>query len=214
MSANGQRALVGTLLLLWASIANSDPPIVAPQLQASPTSLKPVTGAIRISGLKIQIGVSTLKEVQTWLQSGEILQEGDASEHVAWLCYAFDIGSMHAQMWLSSSEMSGGDVIDAIQMARVRASGTNDSACQKLPQISSIPKFDNGVSIGIPKAHLLRLLGRPSKTWQEWISFASERKWRDVHRRQRLIYITSSLFAARIQEGVVSEIAAIESTSD
>jgi hypothetical protein len=163
-----------------------------------------------LGGTIVRIEVTSLRQVLASIGAGKVMHKGDASESVHWLCYSFEMPGAHARIWLSSGELNGGRYIDGIQMVMTETSQEGGASCPEISLGGKSPVFDNGLSLGASEEKLRQVLGRPSKEWGNWRSYASDTQ----AVKDGETWFTNSIFAVRIEGGLVSEVFVTQSTSN
>ena len=129
------------------------------------SSVKPTTG-ISMGGFNVLYEKTTLGEIRNKVGSGVIKHQGDAAESTYWLCYT----TQEERVWILSGEMGGSE--NAVLNVEVESGGFKSSqSCPMLPKAFQPVSFNNGLWVGTSEESVLKLLGRPSHTEDQWLSF-------------------------------------------
>ena len=163
-------AFLGIALL--AAVANKDSAAVPPPLWtesfewAANVDADPVH-PFRIGPLEVVLETTTLQEVQSRVGYGTVAHSGDASEALDWLCYSLTRDEAKSTLWLSSSEMGGGKVIDGMTVVESPTTQPGES-CPGLPAEYASAHLENGLWLGSTKRQVLDILGIPLKRGDSW----------------------------------------------
>jgi hypothetical protein len=124
---------------------------------AAPLTRKPTTGLI-MGRLHVMFEKTRLSDV---LQEagGAIAEQGDAGEHVLWLCYTITNKSQTQRLWITSSgEMGGRDHTVSGILAQVVSDGPT-SDCPTLPTALRPVSLSNHLWLGITQTRLVSIFG-------------------------------------------------------
>jgi hypothetical protein len=122
--------------------------------------IKPAT-VLRLGKFSVQLEITTLSDVQEIMKAGLIQHQGDASESLSWLCYTVPLRPESQRVWISSSEMGGGTIVDGVAAEQVSGATINNKYCPLLPKKFRPIKLDHDIWIGINVVVLERILGKP-----------------------------------------------------
>lgn len=125
-----------------------------------------VTTGLKMGTFIVTYEKTTLGEIRNKIGAGQIKHKGDAAESTYWLCYT----TKKERIWILSGEMGGSDnaVLNiAIEDGEFR---TNQD-CPVLPSIFQPVTFDNGLWVSATENSVLKMLGHPSHTKGQWLSF-------------------------------------------
>jgi hypothetical protein len=190
------------------------PPRLSIQVHSKPTLDRPAVGGIQLGDLLVQLERTTLSEVMGKIGIGKIDYAGDAADSTTWLCY-FDKGESSTQkVWLSSSELNGGTVIDSIDIVELDSGVQPSSECPLLTGQRAQVKFDNGLSIGASEGEVRRIIGKPSQRRGGWWSYSYSGKKQLMVDGRFVVYDVNSLFAIHMQLGKAVAVTASQSTTD
>ena len=187
-AAVGARPPMWTESQVWTANVKSDP--VQP---------------IHFGKLLLVLEKTTLADVRSALGSGAIFQNGDAGESLSWLCYTFASGMLDQTVWLSSSEMGGGEVIDGVTAMQLNSKSPALRNCARLPRNYGSIHLANGLWLGATEAQVLSALGKPQKHGDSW-SYVFEGKDGE--------YAISSNLAFKLRGGKVIGIVSSRLTSN
>jgi len=129
------------------------------------STVKPTTEFI-MGGFHVRYEKTNLGEIRDKIGSGLIKHEGDAAESTYWLCYS----TQEERVWLLSGEMGGSEksVLNVtVESGKFEAS----QECPMLPRAFQPVSFDNELRLGASEESVLKILGRPSHTEGQWLSF-------------------------------------------
>ena len=129
------------------------------------SSVKPTIG-ISMGSFDVLYEKTTLGEIRDKIGSGVIKHQGDAAESTYWLCYT----TKEERVWVLSGEM-GGSKNAVLNVAVESGEFKSSQACPMLPNGFQPLSFDNGLWVGASEESVLKLLGRPSHTEDQWLSF-------------------------------------------
>ena len=103
--------------------------------------------------LHIQFEQTPLSDVLNAIKLGAIQQQGDAAEHVLWLCYTVRAEGDNARVWIESSGEMGGPEHSVTQIAARRISNKDSpSDCPTLPKRFEPLSFGHGLWLGASEA--------------------------------------------------------------
>jgi len=180
------------------------PPWPVPNIKAGPIAAQPVTG-ITIGAFDIKLEQTTFKDAASHLGIASVGQRGDASGFQMWVCYT--LSAMHARLWLTSSELGGGEYINGFVVRREPGDVVAEPMC---PAIAGVPPttvtIDHGISLGSTENFVEATLGKPNEAPDYVVYYAYLGK--DAR------YDVSSVLTLRIKNGVVTEIHAAHLTTD
>ena len=201
-------ALLATMLLALgakeAAVGARPPMWTESQVWIANVKADPVQ-PIQFGKMILVLEKSTLAGVRSQLGSGEIFQNGDAAEALSWLCYTLASGRSSQTVWLSSSEMGGGKVIDGLTAMQFDSKAPAHRNCSRLPQTYGSIHLANGLWLGATQAQVLSTLGTPQKHGDSW-SYVFEGKDGE--------YDISSELAFKFRGGKVVGIASSRVTSN
>lgn len=112
---------------------------------------------LRIGELSVVWNTTSLHDVMTAIGSGEIDTQGDAAESLSWLCYTLSDTTPAQRLWLTSSEMGGGAVIDGFAALETQAPA--EPLCPRLPRRFLPVRLANGLWLGAAAAQVRKVLG-------------------------------------------------------
>jgi hypothetical protein len=174
--------------------------------EAKATVAKEMLGSLRVSTVAITLEETRLDKVEQLL-GGTTGAKGDAGDSVGWLCFHGTDGRNAWILWLESGEIDG-PYIGSFQWQLISSDAEIDRRCHALSGSATI-KLALPLKLGMTKAQLLRVLGKPS-----------------LRRGQRLIYLhehqgssngvpfdSSNIVMVRFRGGEVTSIAVSKTTS-
>ena len=147
---------------------------------------------------------TTLEELRTAIGSGKITHQGDASESLTWLCYTLASPTMQ-RIWLSSSELGGGSVIDGISALEIDSAKTAIAECPTLPEKFQPVHLLNQTWIGSSEKVILQQLGKQNK---------SSTIWTYIYNGKEGEFSVTSMVVIHLQAGKAMAIDISHSTSD
>ncbi len=112
---------------------------------------------LRIGELSVVWDTTSLNEVMSAIGSGALATQGDAAESLSWLCYTISDTTPAQRLWLTSSEMGGGAVIDGFSAIETDAQA--EPLCPRLPQRFLPVRLANGLWIGTSTVQVGKALG-------------------------------------------------------
>lgn len=180
------------------------PPWPVPDIKPGPVAAQPVTG-ITVGAFGIKLDQTTFKDAASHLGIAPVTQRGDAGEFQMWVCYT--LSAMHARLWLTSSELGGGQYIDGFVVRRESGNVVAEPMC---PAVAGTPSatatIDHGISLGSTERLVEAALGKPNEAPDSVVYYA--------YLGKEAGYDVSSVLVLRIKDGVVTEIHATHSTTD
>ncbi len=173
--------LISAAWLSMASVkpAQADdalPPPPAPRLSAQvPSTLArmPVS-YLRLGILKITLEKTSLDRVREVVRTGSIGEQGDASEHIYWLCYTLQTKVGFQRVWIISSGEFGGPrhTVDTIVAASIENVSVETASCPKLDAKFQPVSLDRRTWLGLSRNALVHQLGQPSLEDGEQLEFS------------------------------------------
>ncbi len=164
------------------------PPPKFPRGEVAPNGtlkFKPAT-VLKLGNVTVQLEKTTLSEIQREAKTGVIGHQGDASESIYWLCYTVTNDSDPPQrLWVLSSGETGGNnhSVTGVVAAQGVENGGPEQSCPSLPTRLRPINTDRGIWLGTTKGDLEKILGRPSETRGDILSFGYEGKLRGNYKR-------------------------------
>ena len=140
------------------------PPKWAEGLILSETAKVDPVSPLTMGSKVIVLEKTPLAEVLSAVGSGEIHTQGDAGEFVAWLCYTVTSPETKQRLWLTSSELGGGTIIDGMSATEIPATTTPNNKCPELPGKFQPLHLGKNVWLGATASELQRKLGTTKKT--------------------------------------------------
>lgn len=129
-----------------------------------PNISRPPAMRLRLGKVDVVLEETTLSEVIEKIGLGLHLHQGDAAESVDWVCYTFRLGGSLGRVWLTSSEMHGGSVVDGATITLLPPTGNSaPSQCPVLPTRYAPVSLDGGITAGMDDAALVSRLGVPAR---------------------------------------------------
>jgi hypothetical protein len=121
---------------------------------------------LHLGALVVVLEKTTLADVQRATGVGEVHHHGDASESLHWLCYS--LPATNDRVWLSSSEMGGGTVIDEVLAQRYGDGLPRLAACPALPEALASLRFGDDFALGATPEQAQRTFGKPKPAAEDW----------------------------------------------
>ena len=121
---------------------------------------------LHLGALVVVLGKTTLADVQHAAGVGEVRHHGDASDSLHWLCYS--LPATNDRVWLTSSEMGGGTVIDGVLALRDGDGLSRLAACPALPAALASLRFGDGFALGATPDQARRAFGKPRPAGENW----------------------------------------------
>jgi len=121
----------------------------------------------------IKLETTSLENVFKTVKTGKIVQRGDASESLEWICYSITDQSSPVRLWLLSGEIDGGIVGGFV----IRSMSTKDKiseACPELPESFKPVKLERKIWINTSESDVRKILGKPSLESRGWLLYSSE----------------------------------------
>lgn len=169
------RILLAIVMTVLAGTALADtPPPAQPFNNMSWPALSknmPTTG-LTMGSFKVQFEETTLAMIISAAGSGKIEQQGEAGEHIRWVCYSIDNAKQNERIWIISSGEMGGSVhaITEVGAQVIQPQEKNDD-CPSLPKSLQPVSFENGIWLGNTQDKALQTLGKPSHQDKSWSIF-------------------------------------------
>jgi hypothetical protein len=145
-----------------ASPAPPPAPWTVPSYRVANVSSDPVQ-PLRVGPLEIELESTTLKEIQSRVGRGTVAHSGDGGDSLHWLCFSLTRDHMPTTIvWFSSSEMGGGDVVDAVTVIESPTkSARREKGCPSLPSEYRLARLENGLWLGSSERDVSTILGTP-----------------------------------------------------
>jgi hypothetical protein len=121
---------------------------------------------LHLGALVVDLEKTTLADVQHAAGVGEVHHHGDAAESMDWLCYS--LPATNDRVWLTSSEMGGGTVIDGVLAERFADGLPALAACPALPEALASLRFGDGFALGATPEQAQRTFGKPRPAGDNW----------------------------------------------
>jgi hypothetical protein len=115
---------------------------------------------VHLGRLRIGFERTRLSDLRRRFPGLKIRTQGDASTAQAWTCFTVGTGKARFQVWPSSGELLGGDIIDGVTV--LAGQPWSLQRCPKVETGAGPAALDAGVWIGSTRAELLKRLGPPS----------------------------------------------------
>ncbi|MFT4074906.1 MAG: hypothetical protein QM647_05175 [Asticcacaulis sp.] len=116
----------------------------------------------RMGVISILLGDTKLTDVSRAIGSGSVMQQGDAGDALRYLCYTLKGNGTSERLWLTSSELGGGEYINGLTLIAIKATPDTDR-CPSIDRSTWVVTLDNGMTIGMDQDSLIQKLGEPSK---------------------------------------------------
>jgi hypothetical protein len=147
------------LLSLQAFADDSlSPPKWPPEAAFEANTKQDPVGPLKLGHLNVTLERTTLEEVITAIGAGSIKRQGDASESVAWICYTAKLPTIQ-RIWLTSSELGGGSVIDGVSAVLLAPSDPIVEGCPELPSKFQPAQIANGIWINSSDQSIRKNIG-------------------------------------------------------
>lgn len=114
---------------------------------------------LRISDLNVELEETNMNQVQERF-GGTFGNQGDAGDHLQWLCLSGGDVNGRWVLWLESGEMDAGTV-GTFQWRRVPKDARFDARCGKLSEADKI-KLTIPLHLGMSDSKLFEALGQPT----------------------------------------------------
>jgi hypothetical protein len=152
---------------VFSAVTLADEPLPPPKwaeglVLSETTEVDPVS-PLAMGSKAIVLEKTPLAEVLSAVGSGEIHTQGDAGEFVAWLCYTVTSPKTKQRLWLTSSELGGGTIIDGISATEISLTTPPNSKCPELPGKFQPLHLGKNIWLGATAAELQRKLGAVKK---------------------------------------------------
>ncbi len=195
-----------------ASAQEVPPPGVSATLfeNIKPTLLKPFPESVALGRVKITFEETKLDTVRTAIGIGEISHKGDASHTIHWLCYTLKTSDGSQRVWLSSSEMGGGEYIDDVDVRTLSPAEAVSPTCPALEGTKYPLVIDGGLGVGMTTRDMIKTLGEPSASQGEWAAYAYNGK-ATLHGES---YDVTSRLHVHLRDGRIDGISAFKTTSN
>jgi hypothetical protein len=157
------RFALSSLVCGATALASTPPPTADESISQSNASWratsKPSSG-MNMGNLKIKFEETNLAQVMRATGLGNIEQQGDAGEHVLWLCYTAVTDSKSLRLWIESSGEMGGPNNDITEIAvRLVPNGLVPSDCPVLPKRFAKLNFGRRPWLGASEEAVKRTFG-------------------------------------------------------
>lgn len=118
-----------------------------------------VTG-LKIGRIHITFETTSWSDLRRQIGSFKLRHQGDASDAETWTCFTVGQPNRRVQIWLSGSEMTGGEWIDGVTAAKGTPWPVHE--CPLVDVGPGLITLDNGIWIGATQAQLQKRLGKPT----------------------------------------------------
>jgi hypothetical protein len=125
-----------------------------------------VTTGLKMGTFAVTYEKTTLGEIRNKIGTGQIKHHGDAAESTYWLCYS----TKKERIWILSGEM-GGSENAVLNVVIEDGEFKKNQDCPALPSNYQPVSFINGLWVSATEDAVLKILGRPSHTKGQWLSF-------------------------------------------
>jgi hypothetical protein len=133
------------------------PPFDGESLEEATWLARDPTSVLRLGEIDVVLEKTTLREAMAAVGAGRIDQSGDAGDSVHWVCYTWQAGGQ--RLWLSSGELSGGEVIDTITAIGFAGTAMETNACPELPAKATPVRLASGPWLGATASELQAAFG-------------------------------------------------------
>jgi hypothetical protein len=195
-----------TMLISFPAFAeeSSSPPKWPTEVAFEPNTKRDPVGPFQLGHLKVVLEKTTLEEVKTIVGVGSIKRQGDASESIDWICYTATVPTLQ-RIWITSSELGGGSVVDGISAVDIEPSKSTDESCPELPSKFQPAQLSNGIWINSSDKLIRKNLGNHKivNSILKYIYFGKQGEF-DV----------TGAIAIRMQHGKVKEIHITHNTTN
>jgi len=163
-------------------------------LSTSRNELGPVSA--HMGAFSVALGETKLTDVSRVIGSGTIVQQGDAGGSLSYLCYTLEGGGTDERLWLTSSELGGGEYIDGLTIVTIKTAIGTDK-CPVIDLSAWPVTLDNGVMIGMDQDQIIQKLGEPSKRVGRFMAYS----YYTVLTRNGVKYDADGLLSLHITDG-------------
>jgi len=205
--------LLGVLMASMSAAAEITPPPPWIDRIESPATLrsKPATH-LTLGPLDAWFERTPLSHILKAAKVGAIAHQGDAGESIYWLCYTVPRRPSAERLWVvSHGEMGGSNHAITSVIAMEMPDDQVTAGCPNLPRRLRALALDRGVWLGVSSNELIRALGKPSGTRDDWLIFHYDRPIADS--RGEALDETVVL-ETRVVHGKVVALRAVKITSD
>jgi hypothetical protein len=115
---------------------------------------------VLLGNLAIELERTALQDVARAVGAG-VAQSGDAAGALAWICLHVDGPDADARLWLTSDEMGGGNINEAV-LASLPASSAPTSGCPAAKADLAVFRLPGNLRLGESVEALRSRLGKPS----------------------------------------------------
>jgi hypothetical protein len=123
------------------------PPSWGEQLPSANTTTSNPVAPLFIGKLRVVLERTTLADVRSAIGRGEVARQGDAGKSVSWLCYTLSSMQPAQRLWLTSSELAGGSIINGFSAVEI-ANAEAQPQCPELPDRFRTVRFGKGLWLG------------------------------------------------------------------
>ncbi len=160
----------------WA--ADVAPPAWPAERHAVPNARMDPVGTLRMGTLEVVPEKTTLKAVIDATGAGEIdateaemMQKSEPADSLSWVCYTISGVHPAQRIWLTSSGMGEGTVINGIAATQLSPAGKAVPECPELPAKFKPVRFANDLWLGSSSGEIEAVLGEPAKRGDTWSYF-------------------------------------------
>ena len=198
-----------------------EPPARSDEVRGKGTlRIQPAVG-LRMGQLFVRFETTRLSDVLNSAERGTIGRHGDAGGSEYFLCFTQTSNRRFSRVWvISHGEMGGSDhVVTQVFAQRVETADATSDGCPPLPSRLQPIALDRGIWLGTTRKQLLKKLGQPSASRDDWLTFnflgtvpSASRPSGDLAQKIVDLDITN-IVEARLKDGRIDAIRASRVTS-
>ena len=157
------------------TIAQVSPPEVPIELFQGElyTVKKPIALQFTLGAFTGHFEGTTLDEVSKAANGGIIQHQGDAGTSMYWLCYTSPDKRAPQKLWIMSDGEMGGREHGVTEVITVPMPLNTEptTVCPALPANMQAVSIDQAIKLGMKRANLIKMLGKPTKVQGDWLVF-------------------------------------------
>jgi len=161
-------AAVAITLGVQEAPAEARPPSWIEGTEWTATTQSDPVPPLQLGNFAVLLETTALADVRKEIGSGTMYRNGDAAESITWLCYNVARAASTQVVWLSSSEMGGGEIVDGVTALISDSASPAPKNCATLPAKYEQIRLKNGIWLGSTAAQVRAAFGQPHEQAETW----------------------------------------------